>query len=223
MMRGLFPMAVALVAVAAFAQDVVQLAPDQAKVVFENDRVRVLHFNEPGHGKLPMHSHPAYVAVGFTTDDFKYTFSDGKTSSERTKAGEVSYSKAITHASENLSDSASETVMVELKEPGAATAAKTTLDPVKLDPKHYKIVINNDKVRVLRAKYGPHEKSVMHEHPASVAVFMNDGHSKFNLPDGTSQNNDFKAHQAVWADAGKHLPENVGDTAFEVIVIELKK
>ena len=70
-MRGMFPMAVALAAVTAFAQDVVQLAPDQVKVVFENDRVRVLHFTEPGHSKLPMHSHPAYVTVGFTTDHSK--------------------------------------------------------------------------------------------------------------------------------------------------------
>ena len=222
-MRVMFPVAVALTA-AAFAQDVVQLAPDRVKVVFENDRVRVLHFNEPGHSKLPMHSHPAYVAVGFTTDDFKYTFPDGKTSNDRPKAGEVAYSKAITHASENLSDSESEAVMVELKEPGGgATAAKTTLDPVKLDPKHYKVLINNGQVRVLRAKYGPHEKSVMHEHPASVAVFMTDGHSKFTLADGTSQDRTLKAHDAVWEDAGKHLPENVGDKSFEVIVIELKK
>jgi hypothetical protein len=63
----------------------------------------------------------------------------------------------------------------------------------------------------------------MHEHPASVAVFMSDGHAKFTLPDGTSQDNNFKAHGATWADAGKHLPENVGDTPFGVIVIELKK
>ena len=81
-MRGMFPMAVALAADAAFAQDVVQLAPDQVKVVFENDRVRVLHFTESGHSKLPMHSHPAYVTVGFTTDHSKYTFPDGKTSDE---------------------------------------------------------------------------------------------------------------------------------------------
>jgi len=222
-MRGMFPMAVALTAAAAFAQDVVQLAPDQVKVVFENDRVRVLHFNEPGHSKLPMHSHPAYVAVGFTTDDSKYTFPDGKTSNERTKADNVTYSKAMTHAYENLSDAAAESVMVELKKPGAAEAAKTTLDPVKLDPKHYKVVINNDQVRVLRAKYGPHEKSVMHEHPASVAVFMIDGHVKFTLPDGTSQDTNSKAHDASWADAGKHLPENAGDQPTEVIVIELKK
>ena len=50
-MRGMFPIAVALAAVAGFAQDVVQLAPDRVKVVFENDYVRVLHFNEPGHSK----------------------------------------------------------------------------------------------------------------------------------------------------------------------------
>ena len=220
-MRCIFPMAVALAAVAAFAQDVVQLAPDQVKVVFENDRVRVLHFNEPGHSKLPMHSHPAYVTVGFTTDHSKYTFPDGKTSEERTKADEATYSKGLTHAFENLSDTPSESIMVELKAPGAA--ATTTLDPVKLDPKHYKVVLNNDQVRVLRAKYGPGEKSVMHEHPASVAVFMNDGHVKFNLPDGTSQENNAKAHDAIWADAGKHLPENIGDKPFEVMVIELKK
>jgi hypothetical protein len=222
-MRGMFPTALALAAVTAFAQDVVQLAPDQVKVVFENDRVRVLHFNEPVHGKLPMHSHPAYVTVGFTNDHSKYTFPDGKTSDERTKADSVTYSKGLTHAFENLSDAASESVMVELKKPGAAAAAKITLDPVKVDPKHYKVVINNDEVRVLRAKYGPHEKSVMHEHPASVAVFLNDGHVKFNLPDGTSQDNNSKAHDAIWADAGKHLPENVGDNPIEVIVIELKK
>ena len=63
----------------------------------------------------------------------------------------------------------------------------------------------------------------MHEHPASVAVFMSDGHVKFTLPDGTSQDNNSKAHDATWADAGKHLPENVGDKAFEVIVIETQE
>ena len=90
------------------------------KVVFENDRVRVLHFNEPGLSKLPMHSHPAYVAVGFTADPSKYTCPDGKTIDERAKANDVTYSKAMTHAYENLSGTPSESVLVELKKPGAA-------------------------------------------------------------------------------------------------------
>src|SRR5882762_9705579 len=44
-------------------------------------------------------------------------------------------------------------------------------DPVKLDPKHYKVDFENDRVRVLRISYGPREKSVMHSHPDSMAVF----------------------------------------------------
>src|SRR5580765_3949697 len=117
-MRNMFLIAFTLAAAAAFAQDVAKLAPAQVKVVFENDRVRVLRFTEPGHTKLPMHSHPDYVAVGFTADHTKYTFPDGKTSDERSKANDVTYSKNLTHASENLSDAVSETVMVELKKPG---------------------------------------------------------------------------------------------------------
>ncbi len=45
----------------------------------------------------------------------------------------------------------------------------TADDPVKVDSKHYKIEFENDRVRVVRIKYGPGEKSVMHSHPESVA------------------------------------------------------
>ena len=43
-------------------------------------------------------------------------------------------------------------------------------DAVTVDPKHYKVEMENDQVRVLRIHYGAGEKSVMHSHPASVAV-----------------------------------------------------
>ena len=57
-------------------------------------------------------------------------------------------------------------------------------DPVKVDSKHYKAELENEKVRVLRAKYKSHEKSVMHGHPASVAVFLSDARFRFTFPDG---------------------------------------
>ncbi len=96
-------------------------------------------------------------------------------------------------------------------------------DPVKVDSKHYKIEFENDQVRVLRITYGPGEKSVMHEHPASVAVFLTDGHGQFTLPDGKTEPADFKAGTTMWEPAGKHLPENLGTTKFELVLIELKK
>jgi quercetin dioxygenase-like cupin family protein len=96
-------------------------------------------------------------------------------------------------------------------------------DPVKVDPKHYKVEFENAQVRVLRITYGPGEKSVMHEHPASVAVFLTDGNARFTLPDGTSQDVFSKAGTIEWDAGGRHLPENVGDKGFELILVELKK
>jgi quercetin dioxygenase-like cupin family protein len=102
---------------------------------------------------------------------------------------------------------------------GGAAAAQ---DPIKVDAKHYKVEFENDKVRVLRITYGPHEKSVMHHHPGSVAVFMTDGQTRFTTPDGKTQDVPAKAGSVQWSEAGNHLPENVGDKPFEVILVELK-
>jgi quercetin dioxygenase-like cupin family protein len=95
-------------------------------------------------------------------------------------------------------------------------------DPVKVDAKHYKVVSENDQVRVLRIHYGPHEKSVMHEHPSAVAVFLTDSHIKFNMADGTSQDSTGKPGDSILVPAGKHNPENMSDKPFEAILVELK-
>ena len=95
-------------------------------------------------------------------------------------------------------------------------------DAVKVDPKHYSVITENDQVRVLRAHYGPHEKSIMHSHPATVAVFLTDAKGKFTFADGKTEAFDVKAGQAQYGPAIVHLPEDTGDAAMEVIVVELK-
>lgn len=96
-------------------------------------------------------------------------------------------------------------------------------DPVKVDAKHYKVEYENDKVRVLRINYGPGEKSVMHYHPDSFAIYLTDGKTRMTTPDGKSQDAPAKAGGTSWAPAGSHLPQNVGDKRFEVLLVELKK
>jgi len=95
-------------------------------------------------------------------------------------------------------------------------------DPVSVDAKHYKVMLDNDQVRVLKIRYGPKEKSVMHEHPASVVVFLTNSQVKFSLPDGSKVDGGGKAGDARFADAGKHLPQNVGNAAMEGVLVELK-
>lgn len=95
-------------------------------------------------------------------------------------------------------------------------------DAAKVDPKHYKVEFENSKVRILRVTYAPGEKSVMHEHPDAVAVFLTDFRGKFTLGDGKTQELAGKAGQTLWTPATKHLPENIGDKPYELIVVELK-
>ncbi len=105
----------------------------------------------------------------------------------------------------------------------AMAAPARAQDPTKVDAKHYKVEFENDQVRVLRITYGPGEKSVMHEHPDALAIFLTDAKGKFTLPDGSTQAPDMKAHTTMWTPAGKHLPENTGDKPFELVLVELKK
>ncbi len=95
-------------------------------------------------------------------------------------------------------------------------------DPIKVDSNHYKVEFENDQVRVLRIRYGPHEKSVMHEHPMSVGVNLTDLCGKFTFPDGRTEEIKGKAGEARLYPAGQHLPENLSDRALELILVELK-
>lgn len=95
-------------------------------------------------------------------------------------------------------------------------------DAAKVDSNHYKVESENSRVRVLRVKYGPHEKSVMHSHPDAVAIFQTDSRVKFTYPGGKTEERDMKAGQTLFTPAVKHLPENLSDADMEVILVELK-
>lgn len=95
-------------------------------------------------------------------------------------------------------------------------------DATKVDSKHYKVEFENSRVRIIRVHYGPHEKSVMHAHPAGVAIFQQDGRVRFTFPDGKTEERDMKAGQAIYTPAIRHLPENLADTDMEVVLVEMK-
>jgi quercetin dioxygenase-like cupin family protein len=95
-------------------------------------------------------------------------------------------------------------------------------DPVKVDPKHYKVEFENEKVRILRISYGPREKSEMHSHPPMVAIFLTDQKSRHTSPDGKTEELSGKAGDVQYMDTWEHNPENVTDKPFELIGVELK-
>jgi quercetin dioxygenase-like cupin family protein len=96
-------------------------------------------------------------------------------------------------------------------------------DAVQADPKHYSVEAEDERVRVLRIRYGGGEKSVLHSHPAGVVVFLTDGHVRFNAQGEGPQEMQGKAGDVALTPATTHQPENPAEQPFEVLLIELKK
>ncbi len=97
-------------------------------------------------------------------------------------------------------------------------------DAVKVAPDSYKVLLENDQVRVLEFQMKQGGKSEMHSHPRSVAIVMNDQRLRFTFPNGKSEDTDLKRGQAVWLDDGiSHTVENIGTENAGGVIVELKK
>ena len=112
-----------LVGDVADAQDAARAQPRAYKVVLENARLRVLEFNsKPGMGICGngMHSHPAHLTVALSAATARVRLADGKEFLAQNKLGDVFWSEAETHETENLSGHDVRAVIIELKPAGNA-------------------------------------------------------------------------------------------------------
>jgi quercetin dioxygenase-like cupin family protein len=197
--------------------------PGQSKPLLENDQVRVFRALEKPHVKGRAHKHDMNrVMIYFQTGTQNFE-EDGKMSTLKYKAGDVLWSpKTGMHSPELTTDEPVNIVEVELKQPGAGKKITTKLDPLKVDSKHYKLEFQNDQVRVVRVKFGPHEGAPLHEHQMNrVVVYLKDQNVKMTTDAGKVDMAVHKPGEASWGEAVKHKEENQNDSEFEAIVVEL--
>lgn len=93
---------------------------------------------------------------------------------------------------------------------------------MKVAPKSYTLVFENDQVRVLRGTINPGDKVPMHDHPNHIVVPLDTVTAKFGLPGGKSVDAAMKTGEPVWSEATKHGPESTVKQSARVIIIELK-
>lgn len=196
--------------------------PAHYKTEFENDRVRIVRITYgPNEGSV-MHYHPDNVAVFLTDNTAEMTLPGGDTVEISLKAGQAMFEAAGEHLPKNTSDQPLEVVLVELKDAGSPPSAAAGPDPTQVDADHYTTEFDNDRVRVVRIAYGPGEESVMHYHPDSVAVFLTDHRVQMTGPDGETSQIGASAGEAIFMPAGQHLPKNISESAWELLLVELK-
>ena len=95
-------------------------------------------------------------------------------------------------------------------------------DAEKVAPDKVKLLLENDKVRVLEFTIKPGESTGMHSHPNYVVYFLADGSMEVTLSNGESSESIVKAGDVRWSEAVVHDNKNTGKTESHAIVIELK-
>jgi beta-alanine degradation protein BauB len=96
-------------------------------------------------------------------------------------------------------------------------------DPVKTSPQYYKVLLENDQVRVLEYHLKAGEKEPMHSHPAGIVYVLSGATLKFSYPDGRTEAKTAATGETIWRDPVTHAVENTGKTEARAIAIDLKK
>lgn len=102
------------------------------------------------------------------------------------------------------------------------SATALAQDPVKVDPAHYELLVENASVRVLKIDYAAGAKSVMHQHPDSIVIPLGNSKVRFATPDGKSEDMALASESALYTPAGTHNPTNMGTGRIDAILVEFK-
>lgn len=101
---------------------------------------------------------------------------------------------------------------------GAALAA----DPLQTDPDKYTLVLENERVRVLRYHDTPGTRTQQHAHPDLVLHALSAFKRRLTLADGRTVEKELKAGETIYLPAQVHIGENVGTTDTDALLTELK-
>ena len=97
-----------------------------------------------------------------------------------------------------------------------------SMDPLVTNPDLYRVIFENDRVRVLEYQDRPGDKTQPHTHPDTVMYTLT-SFSRRLCADGREVEVELPAHQVRWVSAQEHSGQNIGETITHALFIELKE
>jgi quercetin dioxygenase-like cupin family protein len=211
-------------------QDLVAVAPQAAKVEYEDARVRVVRLRLAAGASLPMHDRPVRVVVPLTANDVRTMRPDGGTSVVRSAAGNVAWSGPARRAVQNLGG-ALENIVVELKQAGApAHPLEHPPSPrpaTYLEEPFHHWLFENQYVRVYDVRIPPGKTTEFHLHALDTVIVQVSGGLVAQQTQGQEWGKPEKEKAGAVqfsADAGKprtHRVRNEGTEEFHVVLVQL--
>jgi quercetin dioxygenase-like cupin family protein len=101
--------------------------------------------------------------------------------------------------------------------------SKFNIDGLKVSAHNFKLLLENEYVRMLEYSLKPGEKDTAHTHPPKSSYVVSGGKIKVYLENGKTLIFDEKAGTADSGDyVGKHYVENIGNTTVTIVLTEIK-
>jgi quercetin dioxygenase-like cupin family protein len=194
--------------------------------LFDNNEVKVVRAFEKYQAVGKFHQHEMNrVMVYLQSGRQRFEYQDGKPPEVFDwKAGQVVWSPSSGMHSPQVLDHDFNIIEIELKSSGTGKSMTGNLDPLKVDPRHYKLEFENPQVRVLRVKVEPHGVIPMHAHPTDrVTVLLTDENFRTTDPTGKVLIVEHKAGDVAWGTPIEHAEQNLSDEPFEAVTVEIKK
>ncbi len=96
------------------------------------------------------------------------------------------------------------------------------IDPVQASPANYKVLLENEHVRVVEMTLRAGETDQPHSHPAETVYFVTGGRVRLHLPDGGTAEAEFPDGHVMWHEPWTHRVENIGESDIRAIIVESK-
>jgi quercetin dioxygenase-like cupin family protein len=204
------------------AGTVSEAVPEQGRLVFENDYVRVIEFSlEPGQ-EIPMHA--GLKRAVYSLSDYSLQWTEGSsTETVEWSAGEAHWHEALEHAAKNIGQTEARYVTVGRKA-AALPEPLVSQGPALLEvqPEGVRVVLDNDDVEVLDVTLAPGAKQPVHSGRHRFVYSLKDYKLDFTCGDESVETS-FSAGEGHWHEAAEHCAENPGETAARYVLFGLKR
>jgi hypothetical protein len=107
----------------------------------------------------------------------------------------------------------------------AASYTSIAQDAAKVQPAAFRVVLENDRTRVLEFVSRPRTEVCgvgKHSHPAHLTVALSDAKVRVTLPDGRKIIATNKSGDVFWSEAETHTVENIGGSEVRALIVEYK-
>jgi hypothetical protein len=223
-----------LVVVSATAQDPLKILPDNYKLQFENEWVKVTRVHYPPKTKLAAHEHTQTAAAYVYLNDsdpviFKHIgLQYGAIKRAATKAGSFRLYKSVAeiHEVENPADTPSDFMRVEFKtEPlnDKSLYGRYFREAYPAGENFQKVQFENEQIRITRLVCAASKKLELATTATEPALLLALSPARLKTGTGKTRTEQLGLGQTKWIGANKkELLENIGEAPAEMLRFEFK-